>query len=70
MLSCPLVVMYMQASTPDSLEQVVNRILSSRQITRQDQNCLLHLYNLTTQERALINRLFDRLRTGLIKVVD
>lgn len=62
--------MYMQVPSPDTLEQVVNRILASRQITRQDQHILLHLYDLTTQERTLINRLFDRLRTGLIKVVD
>ncbi|MDX2230018.1 MAG: hypothetical protein NW220_10290 [Leptolyngbyaceae cyanobacterium bins.349] len=62
--------MFPETVISDSLEQVVNRILSSRRITRQDQHSLLSLYNLTTQERALINRLFDRLRTGLIKVVD
>jgi len=62
--------MISQASTSESLEQVVNRILSSRQITRQDQHQLLSLYNLSTQEKALVNRLFDRLRMGLVKVVD
>ncbi len=62
--------MLTHAPTADTLEQVVARILTSRKITRQDQHSLLHLYNLTTQERDLINRLFDRLRSGLIRVVD
>lgn len=53
-----------------SLEQLVNHILSSRQITRQDQRQLLALQNLTTQEHNLINRLFDRLRLGFVRVVD
>jgi hypothetical protein len=57
-------------STSDSLEQIVDRILASRQITRQDQYRLLSLQSVTMQEQALINRLFDRLRMGLIRVVD
>lgn len=54
----------------NSLEQLVNHILSSRQITRQDQRQLLALQNLTTQDQTLINRLFDRLRLGFVRVVD
>lgn len=53
-----------------TLEQIVDRILSSRQITRNDQHSLLALYNLTIQEQAMVNRIFDRLRMGLLKVVD
>lgn len=53
-----------------SLEQVVNRILTSRQITHEDQHLLLLSKTLTTQELALINRVFDKLRQGLLKVVD
>ncbi len=55
---------------PMSLEQVVNRILTSRQITHEDQHLLLLSRTLTPQEQALINRVFDRLRRGLLKVVD
>ncbi len=52
------------------LESIVERILSTRQITRVDQHSLLALGNLTAQEKQLINRVFDRLRMGLLKVVD
>lgn len=53
-----------------TLEKIVERILATRQITRLDQHSLLALSNLNAQEKLLINRLFDRLRTGLLKVVD
>jgi len=62
--------MLTQAPVSDSLEQVISRILASRQITRQDQHHLLNLYDLTAQQRSLINQLFDRFRLGLIRVVD
>ena len=52
------------------LESIVKRILSTRQITRVDQHSLLRLSNLNAQEQLMINRLFDRLRMGLLKVVD
>ena len=52
------------------LESIVERILSTRRITRVDQHSLLALGNLTAQEKQLINRVFDRLRMGLLKVVD
>jgi hypothetical protein len=55
---------------PVSLEQLVERILTSRKITRLDQHALLALSKLNSQECALINRVFDRLRLGLLKVVD
>jgi hypothetical protein len=62
----------MNASTLNTLplEEIVERILTTRQITRLDQHSLLALSNLTAQEKLLINRLFDRLRMGLLKVVD
>jgi hypothetical protein len=59
-----------QVFPPISLEQVVNRILASRQITHEDQHLLLLSRTLTPQEIALINRVFDKLRQGLLKVVD
>ena len=55
---------------PSPLENIVERILETRQITRMDQHSLLRLSNLNAQEQLMINRLFDRLRMGLLKVVD
>lgn len=62
----------MNASTLNTLplEEIVGRILTTRQITRVDQHSLLTLGNLNSQEKLLINRVFDRLRMGLLKVVD
>ena len=62
----------MNASTLNTLplEEIVERILTTRQITRVDQHSLLILGNLNSQEKLLINRVFDRLRMGLLKVVD
>jgi hypothetical protein len=57
-------------ASPVSIEQLVERILNSRQITRVDQYSLWALSNLSAQEKLLINRVFDRLRMGLLKVVD
>ncbi|MBM0742999.1 hypothetical protein JOY44_15525 [Phormidium sp. CLA17] len=56
--------------TATPLEEIVERILATRQITRVDQHSLLTLSNLNAKEKLLINRLFDRLRSGLLKVVD
>ena len=55
---------------PSPLENIVERILETRQITRMDRHSLLRLSNLNAQEQLMINRLFDRLRMGLLKVVD
>ena len=55
---------------PLSLQDVVNRILTSRRITRLDQRLLVSLSNLSRDDQALLNEVFDRLRKGLLKVVD
>ena len=62
----------MNASTLNTLplEEIAERILTTRQITRVDQHSLLILGTLNSQEKLLINRVFDRLRMGLLKVVD
>lgn len=57
-------------SLQDSLQNVVDRILSSRRITRVDQRLLVSLANLSREEQALLNEVFDRLRRGLLRVVD
>lgn len=59
-----------QAFTSPSLQEVVDRILTSRKITRIDQRLLLSLNSLNWEEQTLINQVFDRLRNGLLKVVD
>ncbi len=53
-----------------SLKDVAEHILSSRQITRRDQRLLLALTASSSEELNLISQVFDRLRRGLLKVVD
>jgi len=57
-----------------SIEQVVDRILNSRKITRTDQQTLMSALMsknmLTTKEQLLINQVFDTLRKGMLRVVD
>lgn len=57
-----------------SLEELVNRIFSSRKITRTDQQKLMSLLlskdNLSVEEHSYIDQVFDRLRKGLIHVTD
>lgn len=55
---------------PPSLQDVVDRILTSRRITRLDQRLLVSLANLSHEEQALLNEVFERLRRGLLRVVD
>lgn len=55
---------------PSSLKDVVDHILNSRRITRMDQRLLVSLANLSREEQALLNEVFDRLRRGLLRVVD
>lgn len=55
---------------PLSLQDVVNRILTSRRITRVDQRLLVSLANLSRDEQTLLNEVFDRLHRGLLRVVD
>ena len=53
-----------------SLQEVVTRILTSRRITRIDQQLLVSLAKLSGDEQALLNEVFDRLHRGLLRVVD
>lgn len=62
--------MHTQLHSSVSVEQVVERIMTSRQITRADQYSLLAMRELNTREQMLLNWVFDRLRMGLLKVVD
>jgi hypothetical protein len=60
--------------TENAIEQIVERIFSQRRITRADQerfmSALLAKNSLTEAEQRQINRVFDALRNGLLRVVD
>lgn len=67
--------MYVNTHLPDSgIEKIVNRIFATRCITRADQqmfmSALLSKDSLSATDRRHIDRVFDGLRQGLLKVVD
>ena len=60
---------------PEStIEQIVKRIFKTRQITRADQqmfmSALLAKDSLSRSDRSHIDRVFEGLRRGLLRVVD
>ncbi|AUT01285.1 hypothetical protein CLI64_13210 [Nostoc sp. CENA543] len=61
-------------STPTSLETVLERIFAIGRITRSDQqvlmSTLLSKEDLNEKELQQINQIFDRIKRGLLKVVD
>lgn len=64
-----------QATLPTpSLEQITERIFASRRITRADQErfmqALLGKQALNEAEERQVNRIFDALQSGRLKVVD
>ncbi|MCW6038375.1 hypothetical protein K4A83_19155 [Spirulina subsalsa FACHB-351] len=59
--------------TPTYIEEFVNHILTTRRITRQDQSRLMSLLFdnvLGDQEQRVVNRIFDALHQGTVRVVD
>ncbi|MBD2461197.1 hypothetical protein H6G89_09085 [Oscillatoria sp. FACHB-1407] len=67
--------MQSQVNLPDaSIEQLVEQIFATRRITRVDQerfmSALLSKKALNDAEQVQINRVFDALRSGLIRVVE
>lgn len=64
-----------QADPPKgSIERVVERIIHDRKITRSDQqmfmSALLSKGSLSLDDQVQVNRVFDALKRGLLKVVD
>lgn len=57
-------------ASPYVLSQVVDHILTSRRITRQDQRLLMSLKSPSSEEQSLINRVYEALHRGLLKVAD
>ncbi|HEY9817506.1 MAG TPA: hypothetical protein V6D20_17135 [Candidatus Obscuribacterales bacterium] len=58
----------------DTIEEVARRILDTRRITRTDQNSLLSItlshVTLKSQEKVLVDKVFDGLKLGILKVMD
>lgn len=57
----------------NSLEQAIEHILSTRRITRNDQNMLMSMFakkTLSPQDAVLINRVYEALHQGRVRVVD
>jgi hypothetical protein len=58
---------------PTTIQQVVEQILSSRRITRQDQDLLLSLLSSSSfsdREKLLVSRVYELLNKGFIEVLD
>ena len=62
------------ASLPEvTIEELVNCIFSARRITRTDQRLFMMLLSqclVTEEERRLIDRVYEGLRRGFLRVVD
>ncbi len=61
-------------SAPFSIEQMVHKITSSGKISRADQKqfmaALLSQKTISAAEEAMINRIFELLRAGRLRVID
>lgn len=56
-----------------TIEAMVEHILSTRRITRRDQRMLMLMFSreaLTSSDRELINRIYEALSQGRLRVVD
>jgi len=55
------------------LEQIVDQIFATHKITRSDQQHLMSLFSsrsLNPRDISLLNRVYDGLNKGLVRVVD
>jgi hypothetical protein len=60
-------------SSESTISELTDKILNSRRISRQDQSQLMRLLcgsYLGEREQALVNKIYQGLHMGLIKVVD
>jgi hypothetical protein len=56
-----------------AIETIVTQILQTRRLTRQDQQVIMTEFsreNLSVVHRDLINKVYEALRQGMLKVVD
>lgn len=58
----------------DGIDRIVEHIFSSRRITRADQqrfmSALLSRDSISSEDKSKIDRVFDALQRGLLRVVD
>jgi hypothetical protein len=63
-----------QGQFPQTLKQIVDRILNSGQLSRLEHlqlvTTILSDYRVTDEERHQLNRVFDDIQTDRIKIVD
>jgi hypothetical protein len=63
-----------QGQFPQTLKQIVDRILNSGQLSRLEHlqlvTTMLSDYRVTDEERHQLNRVFDDIQTDRIKIVD
>lgn len=61
-----------QGSSIQSFKSIVDRILNSGQLSRQEHLQLVTIflsdYKVTEEERSYINRIFDEIQTGRLKL--
>lgn len=56
-----------------NIERIVEKILTTRRITRQDQHEMMSMFSrgaLTSSDKELINRVYEALNRGFLRVVD
>ncbi len=59
--------------TSINIEQTIDRIFAARRLTRDDQQMLMAMFSrrtLTPTDAALINRVYEALSQGRLRVVD
>jgi hypothetical protein len=57
----------------NNIEQTIDRIFAARRLTRQDQQMLMTMFSsrsLTPSDAPLINRVYEALNQGRLRVVD
>lgn len=67
-------VTHSEVNLPTGVDELVEQIIASRRITKADQmrmmSALLSQHCINEREHRQINRVFEGLRSGLIRVVD
>jgi hypothetical protein len=56
-----------------NIEQTIDRIFAARRLTRSDQQMLMSMFsrrNLTPSDAAMIDRVYEALSQGRLRVVD
>jgi polyhydroxyalkanoate synthesis regulator phasin len=64
----------LQGKSDSAIKQLVDRIIASGEMTRQEHlsltSTLLSAQRINDEERTQINRIFDYIQTGRLKLVD